>query len=135
MFIKLNEDEAADKSRAKTAQVLVSHSFFLYLYSTCVPNQIGYYTTQMHQLPAIQGDIVRDKGTRILPRAQLKDGRRNELQDKRWKFSQQHSLTRLKIHTELRRTGQTILSILPILSALSRHSLPQSNLRTYLRTY
>ena len=25
MFIKLNEDEAADKSRAKTAQVLVSH--------------------------------------------------------------------------------------------------------------
>ena len=68
-------------------------SFFLYLYSTCVPNQIGYYTTQMHQLPAMQGDIVRDKGTRILPRAQLKDERRNELQDKRWKFSQQHSLT------------------------------------------
>ena len=25
MFIKLNEDEAAEKSRAKTAQVLVSH--------------------------------------------------------------------------------------------------------------
>ena len=25
MFIKLNEDEAADKSRVKTAQVLVSH--------------------------------------------------------------------------------------------------------------
>ena len=86
----------------------------------------------MHQLPAIQGDIVRDKGTRILPRAQLKDGRRNELQDKRWKFSQQQLLTQLK-YTELRRTGQTILSILPILSALSRHLLPQSNLRTYER--
>ena len=64
----------------------------------------------MHQLHATQGDIARDKGTRILPRAQLKDERRNELQDKRWKFSQQ---IHQQLLTKLKYTERKIMSLVP----------------------
>ena len=84
-------------------------SFFLsfFIHSTCalIQNK-GYYPRNMHQLHAMQGAIVRDKGTRILLRAQLKDERQDELQDNRWNLKQ-HTHSRLLTRFKMQNSGQT----------------------------